>query len=96
MPSWSSKEERQYEKIKQSARKRGAGTKRAKEIAARTVNKLRRTKGRTPNKTTQGTGNPNKGLENRTKNEIYNIAKQKNVKGRSNMNKKELIRAIRR
>ena len=95
MPSWSSKEERQYKKIKQSARKRGSGSKRAKEIAARTVNKLRRTKGRTPNKTTQGTGNPNKDLENRTKNEIYNIAKRKNIRGRSNMNKKELIKAVR-
>jgi hypothetical protein len=34
-----SKEGRQYEHIKESAKKRGESTKRAKEIAARTVNK---------------------------------------------------------
>ena len=43
----SSKRERQYEHIKDSARKRGASTKRAKEIAARTVNKERRDAGET-------------------------------------------------
>ena len=39
--AWSNKRERQYEHIKDSAKKRGASTKRAKEIAARTVNKER-------------------------------------------------------
>ena len=39
--AWSNKRERQYEHVKQSAKKRGASTKRAKEIAARTVNKER-------------------------------------------------------
>lgn len=37
----SSKRARQYEHIKESAQKRGRSTKRAKEIAARTVNKQR-------------------------------------------------------
>lgn len=37
----SSKRKRQYEHIKESAKKRGRSTKRAKEIAARTVNKQR-------------------------------------------------------
>ncbi len=45
--SWSKKDERQYEHIKDSASKRGKSTKRAKEIAARTVNKNRRREGRT-------------------------------------------------
>ena len=39
--AWSNKRERQYEHIKDSAKERGASTKRAKEIAARTVNKER-------------------------------------------------------
>ena len=39
--AWSDKRERQYEHIKDSDKKRGASTKRAKEIAARTVNKER-------------------------------------------------------
>ncbi len=37
----SNKRKRQYEHIKSSARKRGRSLKRAKEIAARTVNKQR-------------------------------------------------------
>ena len=45
--SWSGKRERQYEHIKDSAEDRGAGTKRAEEIAARTVNKERKKEGRT-------------------------------------------------
>ena len=45
--SWSNKDERQYEHIKDSSRKSGHSTKRAKEIAARTVNKARRKQGRT-------------------------------------------------
>jgi plasmid stabilization system protein ParE len=39
--AWSNKRERQYEHIKDGEKKRGASTKRAKEIAARTVNKER-------------------------------------------------------
>ena len=39
--AWSDKRERQYEHIKDSAKRRGASTKRAKELAARTVNKER-------------------------------------------------------
>lgn len=96
MPEWSKKDERKYEKIKKSSKKRGKSTKRAKEIAARTVNKGRRQEGRTPKKTTQGTGNPNKGLESRTKNELYNEAKKLNIDGRSKMNKSDLVKAIRK
>jgi hypothetical protein len=43
----SPKRKRQYEHIKQSATKRGTRTRRAKEIAARTVNKQRRKAGTT-------------------------------------------------
>lgn len=96
MPSWSNKDERQYEHIKESSKERGKSTKRAKEIAARTVNKKRRTEGRTPNKTTQGTGNPTNKLEDRSKNELYNKAKKLNIEGRSKMNKGELVKAIRK
>ena len=94
MPSWNKKDERQYEHIKESSLDRGVSEKRAKEIAARTVNKNRRTDGRTPNKMTQGTGNPNTPLEDRTKDELYRLAQQKDVSGRSKMNKKELVQAV--
>ena len=95
MPNaWSKKDERKYKHIKNSAKKRGKSTKRAKEIAARTVNKERRKSGRTPNKKSSGTGNPNKSLKDRTKDELYNLAKKKNIEGRSKMNKNELIKAL--
>jgi plasmid stabilization system protein ParE len=96
MPSWSRKDERQYEHIKTSELERGASEDRAEEIAARTVNKHRRDEGRTPRKTTQGTGNPNVTLEERTRDELYNLAKELDIKGRSKMSKDELSRAIHR
>ena len=94
--AWSSKDERKYEHIKDSAQERGKSTRRAKEIAARTVNKDRREEGRTKSgrKTTSGTGNPNKALEDRSKQELYNQARQKDIEGRSKMSKKELVRAL--
>lgn len=95
MPSWSRKDERQYEHIKESSQERGVSEDRAEEIAARTVNKHRREEGRTPNRTTQGTGNPNRSLDDRTKNELYNRAKELGIEGRSKMNKDELVKAIR-
>ena len=93
---WSNKDERKYEHIKESSEERGVSEDRAKEIAARTVNKGRRQEGRTPNRTTQGTGNPNRGYEERTRDELYNMARERNVEGRSQMNKEELIRALRK
>jgi plasmid stabilization system protein ParE len=92
--AWSAKDERKYEHIKESAGKRGKSAARAKEIAARTVNKGRRKEGRTPNKSTQGTGNPSKSLEDRTRKELYNRARQLGVEGRSKMSKSELVRAV--
>ena len=93
--AWSSKDERMYDHVKESELDRGMDPAQAEEIAGRTVNKHRRQEGRTPNKTTQGTGNPNRGYEDRTRDELYNIAKQKDIPGRSKMDKQELIEAIR-
>lgn len=96
MPEWTDKDRRKYEKIEKSNLERGVPEERAKEIAARTVNKDRREEGRTPNKRTSGTGNPNRALEDRTRDELYNRAKELNISGRSSMKKDELIAAIRR
>lgn len=65
MPSWSHQDEEMYEAIKASLLERGTPEDRAEEIAARTVNKRRRLEGRTPNRTTMGTGNPYRRLEAR-------------------------------
>ncbi len=94
--AWSEKDERQYEHVKTSERQRGRSVARAKEIAARTVNKQRRHEGRTPNKTTQGTGNPNRRLADRSVRELRNRASQLEIDGRSKMTKEELVKAIAR
>jgi hypothetical protein len=93
--SWTDKDERQYEHVKDSALDRGRSEDKAEEVAARTVNKRRRSEGRTPNRRTTGTGNPNTRLEDRTKDELYNRARELNVAGRNKMSKAELIEAIR-
>jgi hypothetical protein len=94
--TWSTRDERKYQHIKSSEKKRGASAERAKEVAARTVNRDRREEGRTPNKTTQGTGHPGSELEDRTLKELRNRAAQLHVDGRSKMRKAELVDAIRR
>lgn len=94
--AWSAKDERQYEHVKESAEQRGRSTSRAKEIAARVVNKQRREAGQTPNRRTQGIGNPNTPLDQRSRDELYNLAKQRGVSGRSSMSKRELVSALRR
>ncbi|MFF8286167.1 plasmid stabilization protein [Streptomyces albus] len=105
MPAGSnSKRERQYEHIKEGAKKRGTSTGRAKEIAARTVNKERAQKGesRTASRTSvrdksapkrggQRSGSGSGGL---TRDQLYNEAKKRGVEGRSHMNKQELQRAL--
>ncbi len=95
MPAWSDKDERQYEHVKENAIDRGQSEDDAQEIAARTVNKHRRLDGRTPNSKTQGTGNPNTRLEDRTLDELRNLAAEHNIRGRSRMRKAELIEAVR-
>jgi hypothetical protein len=93
--AWTAKDERQYEHVKESALERGRSEPRASEIAARVVNGQRREEGRTPNGRTQGTGNPNSRLEDRSKDELYNLARRHHIAGRSNMSKPELISALR-
>jgi hypothetical protein len=100
-----SKRARQYQHIKSSAKKRGASTGRAEEIAARTVNKDRARSGesRTRSKTSMrgkssstrggqrsGTNRP----KGRTKEQLYEEAKRLNISGRSHMNKAQLQRAV--
>lgn len=101
---WSAKRERQYEHIKESQREQGRGEGRAEEIAARTVNKNRArsgesktasrssVKGKSPQR--RGGERSGKGPGGPTKEQLYNEAKKKNVKGRSSMSKKELQRAL--
>lgn len=104
--SWSDKRERQYEHIKSGAEKRGESEGRAEEIAARTVNKNRAQSGESKraSKTSTRDMSPQRrggkrsgnrqGPKGPTKDQLYNEAKQRNVKGRSSMNKKELQRAL--
>ncbi|THF83982.1 addiction module toxin RelE [Deinococcus sp. KSM4-11] len=92
--AWSRKDERQYQHVKDSEKQRGVSEDRVEEIAARTVNKHRRENGRTPNTRTQGTGNPNAALSDLSRDELYNRAKERGVKGRSGMSKAELVAAL--
>ena len=94
--AWTPKDERQYEHVKHSELERGRRVDEAKSIAARTVNNQRREDGRTPNTTTQGTGNPNTRLESRTVEQLRNRAAELQITGRSRMNKSALIQAIRK
>ena len=103
--AWSNKRERQYEHIKDSARERGASTKRAKEIAARTVNKERARSGEARESSRSSTRDMSSGRrggqrsgtsrpKGRTKEQLYNEAKRMNIPGRSKMNKGQLQRAV--
>lgn len=92
---WSEHDERMDERIKADNLDRGMARDRAEEVAARTVNQTRREEGRTPNETTQGPGDPNEPLEERTKRELYDLARARNVPDRSKMNKRALIEALR-
>ncbi|PBC85892.1 hypothetical protein SAMN05428945_6642 [Streptomyces sp. 2224.1] len=106
MPAGSSKKrERQYEHIKEQAEERGTSEKRAKEIAARTVNKERARSGeaKSASKTStrdrksapqRGGERSHKGPGGPTKDQLYEEAKKKNVDGRSHMNKEELRKAL--
>lgn len=94
--AWSDKDERMYDHVKESEKEQGKSDDRAEEIAARTVNKQRRKEGRTESSSTQGTGNPNTSLEDRTKDELMNRAQELDIDGRSDMTKDELVAAIRK
>jgi plasmid stabilization system protein ParE len=105
--AWSSKRERQYDHIKESAKDQGASTKRAKELAARTVNKERARTGeaRTSSRSSTrdisssrrgGLRSGTRRSKGQTKEQLYNQAKRLNVKGRSRMNKQQLLAAVNR
>jgi hypothetical protein len=107
MPAGSSpKRERQYQHIKASARKRGESTDRAEEIAARTVNKERARHGesKTASKSStrdvssghRGGKRSHTGAQGRTREQLYNEAKKRNIPGRSTMTKAELEKALQR
>jgi len=101
---WSRKRERQYEHIKEGLRERGEDTDTAEEIAARTVNKERARAGeakeasRTSTKDIssgrRGGLRSHKGPGGRTRDQLYEEARRKNVKGRSKMTKAQLARAV--
>ncbi|CAL9627897.1 plasmid stabilization protein [Streptomyces mutabilis] len=100
----SSKRERQYEHIKDSAEDRGASKGRAKEIAARTVNKERAQSGEAKSasrSSTKGKSPSRRGGEKSgssgggpTREQLYQEAKKKGVEGRSTMNKDQLAKAL--
>jgi len=105
--AWSNKRERQYEHIKDSAKKRGTSTKRAKEIAARTVNKERARSGEARQRSRTSTRDISSGRrgglrsrsnrpKGRTKEQLYNEAKRRGIKGRSKMSKRQLLAAVNR
>jgi hypothetical protein len=102
---WTAKQERKYEHIVESERDQGRSTARAKEIAARTVNKERAQRGQTKTASRSSTndmsssrrgglrsGRP--GPRGRTKEQLYNEARQRGIEGRSKMNKAQLQRAV--
>ena len=103
--AWSAKRERQYEHIVDSEQDQGRSTKRAKEIAARTVNKERARSGEAKESSRSsrrdmsssrrgglrsGTSRP----KGRTREQLYNEARRMNIDGRSKMNKQQLQRAV--
>jgi plasmid stabilization system protein ParE len=103
--AWSAKRERQYEHIKSGLKERGTSEDKAEEIAARTVNKERARSGearessrlsRTDMSSSRrgglrsGTSRP----KGRTRDQLYEEAKDRGIKGRSKMNKEQLQRAV--
>ena len=102
--AWSKKRERQYEHIKEGLLDRGEKTKKAEEIAARTVNKERARAGEARESSRTSTDDISSGRRGglrshtgpggRTRDQLYEEAKRKNVEGRSKMNKAQLARAV--
>ena len=100
------KRARQYEKVKQSELEQGRSEGRAEEIAARTVNKERARAGESRTRSRSSTRDISSGRRGgkrsgsgpggRTREQLYNDAKKLNVRGRSKMNKKQLLAAVNR
>lgn len=101
---WSAKRERQYEHVKDSVKRRGRSEDVAEEIAARTVNKERarsgesKTASRTSTKdissSRRGGLRSHSGSGGRTRDQLYEEARRRNVKGRSRMSKAQLEEAV--
>src|ERR671919_1164471 len=104
--AWNAKRERQYEHIKEGLLERGESTDTAEEIAARTVNKERARKGeaRQRSRTSvrdissgrRGGLRSHRGPGGRTRDQLYEEAKDMNIPGRSRMTKAQLQRAVNR
>lgn len=102
--AWSAKRERQYEHIKDGLRERGKDEDTAEEIAARTVNKERARSGEAREASRSSTDyissgrrgglRSHRGPGGRTRDQLYNEARQKNIKGRSTTNKAQLEKAV--
>jgi len=102
--AWNAKRERQYEHIKAGLEDRGESEDTAEEIAARTVNKERARAGEARQASRSSTNDissgrrgglrSHRGPGGRTRDQLYNEAREKNVPGRSKMNKAELERAV--
>jgi len=99
------KRARQYEHVKQSEKDQGRSESRAEEIAARTVNKERARSGESRVSSRTSTEDISSGRrgglrsgtnrgKGRTRDQLYNEAKQLGIEGRSNMNKEHLQRAV--
>ena len=101
---WTRKRERQYDHIKQGLKKRGKPEAVAEEIAARTVNKERAREGEARNASPSSTNDVSSGHRGgkrshtgeggRTLAQLYNEAKSRGIKGRSTMNKQQLLAAV--
>lgn len=100
-----SKRARQYEHIKDSLVDHGSSDDRAEEIAARTVNKERARTGEAarPSRLSKrdissgrrgGIRSHRKGPRGRTRDQLYEEARRRNIRGRSKMTKAELERAL--
>ena len=104
--AWSAKRERQYEHIKEGLEEQGRSEDLAEEIAARTVNKERARSGEAKTASPssiddissgrRGGLRSHRGPAGRTFDQLYNEAKERGIKGRSKMNKRELERALKR
>lgn len=99
------KRARQYEHVKESVKERGASESKAEEIAARTVNKERARAGESRERSKTSTQDISSGRrgglrsgtrrpKGRTRDQLYNEARQLNVEGRSKMSKAQLERAV--
>jgi len=103
---WTAKRERQYRHIKSGLRKRGRSEDEAEEIAARTVNKERAQHGeaKTSSRLSRTDISPGRrgglrshsGQGGRTRDQLYEEAKDMGIEGRSKMNKAQLQRAVNR